>query len=509
MSRPTPDASSNRYQPLGGPQELAALYRFTDRLFRAKSVHDIHEAALDAIVAAMGCERASILQFDQEHVMRFVAWRGLSERYRHAVDGHSPWVAGERDAAPLTISDIEKSDQPAAIKATIGAENIRALAFIPLMIGGEVVGKFMFYYDRPHEFTAQEIDIAVTISRQLGFSWRRLRTEAALRQERERFQAIIDRIPVMIKIYDPDRNVLRLNPEFERVLGWSTEDAIGVDLMSELFPDPDLRARAQKFMEACPEGWLDFPMRTRTGGRIETSWANVRLSDGSRVGIGLDITERHQASERQELLLREMDHRIRNLFTLAGSMVTLSGREAVDVADLVKVVRERLDALARAHALTVSDQAGGGARSQATTLHALIDAILSPYERPADAGRRIAVVGADTVLSGEAVTAFALLLHEFATNAAKYGALSTERGRIEIETCRADGRLDMTWREEGGPPVPVEHLDGFGSRLAKVTAGQLGGEFAREWRPEGLVIRLSAAVQRLQRDGGQIQRAAS
>jgi PAS domain S-box-containing protein len=157
----------------------AALYQFTDRLFRAASVADVYEAALDAIVRALGCNRASILMFDHIGVMKFVAWRGLSERYRQGVEGHSPWTRDSKDPQPVSIDDIDHAELDAALKATVKAEGIRALAFIPLLARGELVGKFMAYYPAPHVFTQADIDLAVTIARQLGFTVDRMRAEDA------------------------------------------------------------------------------------------------------------------------------------------------------------------------------------------------------------------------------------------------------------------------------------------------------------------------------------------
>src|SRR5690606_12232516 len=147
-----------------------ALYAFTDRLFRAELEQEIYEAGLDAIVRILRCDRASILRFDHHDVMRFVAWRGLSEHYRQAVDGHSPWKADDLRAEPIPIADIEKAaDLPEALKAVVRAEGIAALAFIPIFAGGRITGKFMAYYDAPHVFTDREIDAGTTIARQLGF----------------------------------------------------------------------------------------------------------------------------------------------------------------------------------------------------------------------------------------------------------------------------------------------------------------------------------------------------
>jgi len=160
-------------------EEQAALYEFTDRLFRAQGVADIYEAGLDAIIRALGCDRASILMFDAAGVMKFVAARGLSEGYKAAVEGHSPWNRETRDAEAIVMADVAAAEVDPALKATIRQEGIAALAFIPLTAKGTLAGKFMAYYRRPHEFTANDIELAVTIARQLGFSIERLRADEA------------------------------------------------------------------------------------------------------------------------------------------------------------------------------------------------------------------------------------------------------------------------------------------------------------------------------------------
>jgi len=157
--------------------EQAALYQFTDKLFRAQSLDDIYDSALDAILHALRCTRASILLFDAEGVMRFVRWHGLSDGYRQAVEGHSPWTADASNPAPFGIGDIASADLEDSLKQTVVGEGIGALAFIPLMADGRLAGKFMVYYDLPHAFADTEIDLAITIARQLGFSIERVRAE--------------------------------------------------------------------------------------------------------------------------------------------------------------------------------------------------------------------------------------------------------------------------------------------------------------------------------------------
>lgn len=159
-----------------------ALDRFTDKLFHAHAANEIYDAALDAVVGALHCSQASILLLDADGVMRFVAWRGLSDQYRRAVEGLSPWAPGTCDPAPIYVDDIAQSAWDDQIKAVIRSENLAALAFIPLLADGKLIGKFMSYYATPHAFSAEETTLSSIIARQLGFGIERLRAEAVRRE---------------------------------------------------------------------------------------------------------------------------------------------------------------------------------------------------------------------------------------------------------------------------------------------------------------------------------------
>jgi two-component sensor histidine kinase len=155
----------------------AALYRFVDRLHRAASLVEIYDAALDTIIDTLRCDRASILLRDHAGVMHFVAWRGLSEPYRQAVEDHSPWARDETDPRPITVSDVAAAEMDDSLKAVVRNEGIGALAFIPLITGGKLAGKFMTYYDAPHVFEDEEIGLSQTIARQLALSVDRKRAD--------------------------------------------------------------------------------------------------------------------------------------------------------------------------------------------------------------------------------------------------------------------------------------------------------------------------------------------
>jgi PAS domain S-box-containing protein len=485
--------------------EQAALYEFTDRLFRATTRTEVYDAALDAIIRALGCSRASILLFNPAGKMGFVAWRGLSQDYRDAVGSHSPWRLGDRNAQPICIETCATADLEPALKTVLEAEGIRACAFIPLTADGAVIGKFMTYYATPHRFNPEEIELAVTIARQLGFRIERLLAEEArgeaeqtLTSERELLRTIIDRAPVMVTLYNPENGMLQVNRQFKELLGWTAAPITAESLMEHCFPDPVYRARIAAFIEACGSDWMDMTMQTRGGRPIETSWANFRLTGGTRVGIGVEITDRKRAEAQQALLLGEMGHRLRNLFAVASSVVDLSARDADTPLEMAEAVHDRLEALTRAHALTRPSIAEAEPGERETTLLTLLTAIFQPYAAESDP--RFTWRGTDQPISNDALTGLALLLHEFATNAAKHGALSRPGGRVAIDSAIAGRDLILTWHESGGPLVDGPGAPrGFGAYLAdRVVTGQFDGHITTEWHPAGLVIRLSLPLERLE-----------
>jgi PAS domain S-box-containing protein len=181
-------------------RQQQALFHLADELHRAISMEDVYEAGLEAICGALQCDRASILIDDNHGIMRFVSWRGLSEDYRKAVEGHSPWRAGETNPQPVCIDDIDAADLGESLKATVRAERIKSLAFVPLVSEGKVMGKFMMYFSARHDFNADEIELSLAIARQLSFAIDRKRADAALRQSEEKFRKLSESLDVEVRL---------------------------------------------------------------------------------------------------------------------------------------------------------------------------------------------------------------------------------------------------------------------------------------------------------------------
>jgi PAS domain S-box-containing protein len=196
------------------------------------------------------------------------------------------------------------------------------------------------------------------------------------------------------------------------------------------------------------------------------------------VGTLLDVTERHEADERLRLLAREVDHRANNLLQVVQSAVVLS--QASDTDELKRVIGGRLQALARAHQLL------SASRWQTTSVRRLLEEELKPFGLGDTAA--VTLAGPDLPVTPAEAQALGLCVHELATNAAKYGALSREGGVVVVElSLGPDGSRRVDWIERGGPPVTVPTRRGFGSSvIRRALSGPIGGEVLLDWRPEGL-----------------------
>lgn len=155
------------------------LYRFANEAVSAQTLEHVFEAALDAIIEALRASRASILLLDDDGVMRFRAWRGLSDAYRAAMDGYSPWQVDDAPE-PIVVGDCLHAPAWSSSEAAFRAEGVAALAFIPLVSRGRLLGRFMVYYEQPHELTPSEVKLARALANHLASLIVRFRAVADL-----------------------------------------------------------------------------------------------------------------------------------------------------------------------------------------------------------------------------------------------------------------------------------------------------------------------------------------
>lgn len=201
-----------------------ALFQLAEELLRAESLQQIYDATFSAIFAALGCDRASISLFDERGVMRFVSWRGLSDRHRAAVEGLSPWAADEKDPKPICVNDLASPELSNDSKVRFAAEGVGAVTFIPLISNGKLIGKFMTYFNAPHEFSENEIDLSLTIARQLAFGIHHRRAAEALRESEDRLRTLAKKLDSEVRVRtaeleERNADVLRQSEQL-RQLSW-------------------------------------------------------------------------------------------------------------------------------------------------------------------------------------------------------------------------------------------------------------------------------------------------
>jgi two-component sensor histidine kinase len=227
-------------------------------------------------------------------------------------------------------------------------------------------------------------------------------------------------------------------------------------------------------------------------GHFDSGHARVATELATFVGIALRMQRNEErlrtAFEAQELLTLEMNHRLKNIFALADTMVRFSARGAASKEEMAVALSDRLHALAKAHTLVLAGGADPTAR-QPLDLAVLIHTIVRPHETGAGEASRFSIEGGPFTCSEQAVTGLALVIHELATNAAKYGALVSDTGRVEVTWLREQDHLVLRWAESGGPAIAAPNAAGFGTKLIHGTiVGQFGGSVEHQWQPDGLTV---------------------
>jgi PAS domain S-box-containing protein len=293
--------------------KLSSLARLTDRLSRAASVEEVYAASLECLQESLGVERASILLFDADEVMSFVAWRGISDGYRRAVNGHTPWRPETENPEPVLVPDAELDPSLASYIDVFRGENIRALGFFALTHRDRVIGKFMLYYASPHAFTAEEVALAKTIAGQIAFGVTRIVAEHAFEAERERLEATVANVPGMVwetvGEYPDQQQVTFVSDGVEELTGytaaeWYRDPRFWSRIIVERM-EGEMRGIAARAVHHGAPALHHYKLRRRDGRLI---WIEVRsahrIINGTLVsrGVTMDITERKRAESRNAFL---------------------------------------------------------------------------------------------------------------------------------------------------------------------------------------------------------------
>ena len=283
-----------------GADRFQSLYQLLAALSRASGLEDVYDAALTSLLEATAADRAAILLFDDDGVMRFKASRGLSERYQAATAGHSPWQRGTLDANAVCVPDALADASLAAYRDALQQEGIRALAFLPLALDAGVFGKFMLYYDAPHEFGADELEMATAIAAHVALATQHKRAELERDSSEQRLRAILDNSPTVIFLKDLQGRYLLVNRRHEELFHIPRADMLG-RTDKDIFPADtagQLQANDRAVLEAGKPLAVEEQVPHDDGIHSYLSIKFPLEGPDGRVtgvcGIATDITERKQ-----------------------------------------------------------------------------------------------------------------------------------------------------------------------------------------------------------------------
>ncbi len=493
-------------------RDAEALRRLNDassRLWRARDLASGLDEVLGAAIELLGADRGGIHVYDAERgIIRLAAVRGYDEAIVSAfdetrIDDYPVLADAIRSGETLTIRDIETDPrlQPPQYQEVAKILGFRAAQFCPLVVrDGTVLGLLTTQFSQPHDLSEQDFQRLALFVRQATDFLERCRADDARKESEERLRAIVDTAVDAIIVIDDAGLIQSINPSGERIFGYSEEELAGQNI-GILMPEQNLAlhnsyiANYLKTGKAMLMGTGRELMHRRKDGTVFT--ADTAIAEwhfaGKRFFTGTirDITERKRHEEEVQLLLREVNHRSKNMLALVQAIARQT--VSTNAEDFLERFEERVRALAAAQDLLVKSEWKGVVLAELirSQLAHFLDAI----------GQRISLDGPPLFISASAAQTLGMALHELATNAGKYGALSSGEGTIHVswsarhDACDDSDSFELEWREAHGPRVNSRAKEGFGSTvLGPMTEMSLDAQVQFDFEPTGVIWRLQCPL---------------
>jgi PAS domain S-box-containing protein len=473
-----------------------------ERLRPLSDPKQIKSAATELLGQALGAGRVGYAEMEPDETWLTIgddwaqgAMSNFAGRYR--LEDFGPGLAETlRAGRVLRIDDVARDPITAAHAANFRAIGVGAALAIPLVKGGRLAALLVVHMPSPRVWTDDDQVIAQEVVERTWSAVQRARAETRLRENEERLRLVQAAGQVGSFDWDVVTGAIHRSPEYLHLQGLPPDSgpvgAYSDDWLARVHPEDRDRV------------WAAFQEDRDRGGAFDREYRIVRPSDGQvrwihnrgridtdaegrpvrLLSIQTDITERKRDEARHRLLINELNHRVKNTLATIQSIAGQTMRNAPSLPQARADFEDRLLALSRTHdILTRRTWEGAGVAE-------IVAGAVQPY-----GDGRFEVDGPNLNLPPQTALSIAMALHELATNAAKYGALSVPEGRVDLHWSYADRVLRLTWRECDGPAVSPPSRRGFGSRLIERSlAGELGGEVELTFAPKGVVCTMAAPL---------------
>ncbi|CAN7309030.1 GAF domain-containing protein [Mesorhizobium amorphae] len=411
---------------------------------------------------------------------------------------------------PMVVADATLDPRFAGNPLVTGKLHVRFYAGAPMVVAGTRIGTLCVLDRKPHAFpSAAKLEqlkalagLAASLFTLKDATRNGAIAAAALEREEKRRAIALDAASLASWAWDIRTDIIECDVLLSELFNLPRSNRLRArDILAAIDPR-DVYQTETRFRDALT-GSDDYFGEYRVKGLHPPRWVATRGrvierdGDGKPTlifGVNYDITERKLGDERQRLLLRELNHRVKNTLATVQALATQTVRHARQPSEFLEAFGARLQALGVAHNL-LSDREWRG-----IGIRELVQIEVKPFdstERP-----RMTISGADLLLTPDQAVGLGLILHELASNALQYGSLSVASGRVDLtwkaEGKRGAGRLVLTWRESGGPQVEPPDRHGFGSILIRRSLAKvISSEVTHEFRPEGVFAEISMPLEDL------------
>jgi PAS domain S-box-containing protein len=479
----------------------ALMLRLADRLRLIRDPGVLLASALHMVAEEIDSGRIGYAEVDQESdtiTILACAVDGMDDiSGTYPVPRFGDSINGDLSAGRVIRIDDVASDprlDDEKVRRRYDSIAVQSALVVPVISGEKYRAMLFAHHPEPKQWTAHEAALLRAATEQVWREVSRARAEVALRRSEERYRRIFEQAHDIILTAGLDQIITDINPAAAAAMEAAREDIVGHSIR-EFVTGAGFEQTTRMLTQKVREGGTthhNLDVIARSGRTMNWEINSTLTLDEAGDPVGLhaiarDVTERRRAEERQQLLVNELNHRVKNTLALVQGLALQSFREDREPGEARAAFQQRLAALAAAHDLLTREHWEGA------TLDELVGQAVGHANLPEP---RISASGPPVTLGPKAAVSLVMALHELATNAAKYGALSSPAGRVTIGwTAEGGERLRLDWEESGGPPVAPPARRGFGLRMIeRALAADLGGGVRLDFAPAGLVCRIEASL---------------